>query len=180
MGYFYCSSRDASGQDLDVALRMLLMQLSPPTKIPKPLSNLFKVCTNVYPPRTPTLNELGDCLRDVVALHAEDTDVSLCWDGIDELPLETRPHLYSIIKNLVGLQQPRVHLLVTSQDHADIRGVLSGSACFSYMPILDTLVRRDVEVYIENVIRSDHRLSSLSSQMRQEILDKIVVQSDGM
>ena len=76
-GYCYCSSRDTSGQDLDVLLRLLLVQLSPPSQISEPLQSLFNLCNDVYPPKTPTFSELKDCLRKVVKLYAEETDVYL-------------------------------------------------------------------------------------------------------
>jgi ankyrin repeat domain-containing protein 50 len=179
-GYFYCSSRDTSGQDLEVLLRLLLVQLSPPSQISEPLQSLFNLCNDVYPPKTPTFSELKDCLRNVVKLYAEKTDVYLLIDALDEIPLESRDDVFDILDAIADQQLSHLHLLVTSRDHADIRQALTKPLDWSEVIVEEHLVQADIGRYVSNTIEGDRRLRSLNSNMKQEILQRVAVEGGGM
>ena len=179
-GYFYCSSRDTSGQDLEVLLRLLLVQLSPPSQISEPLQSLFNLCNDVYPPKTPTFSELKDCLKKVVKLYAAEIDVYLLIDALDEIPLESRDDVFDILDAVAEQQPLYLHLLVTSRDHADIRQALTKPLDWCQVVVEEQVVQADIKRYVSNTIEDDRRLRSLTSNMKQEILQRVAVEGGGM
>ena len=52
--YFYCTSRDPSGQDITILLRLLLVQLCRPSTVPAAIQELYYTCNEIYPPKVPT------------------------------------------------------------------------------------------------------------------------------
>ncbi len=179
-GYCYCSSRDASGQDLHVLLRLLLVQLSPPSQISEPLQSLFNLCNDVYPPKTPTFSELKECLREVVNMYAKKTDVYILIDALDEIPLESRDEVFDILDAIAGQQLPYLHLLVTSRDHADIRQALTKPLDWSEVVVEEHLVQADIYQYVSNTIEGHRRLRSLAADIKQEIIQRVAIKGGSM
>lgn len=157
-----------------------MVQLSPPSQISEPLQSLFNLCNDVYPPKTPTFSELKDCLRNVVKLYAEKTDVYLLIDALDEIPLESRDDVFDILDAIADQQLSHLHLLVTSRDHADIRQALTKPLDWSEVVVEEHLVQADIGRYVSNTIEGDRRLRSLNSNMKQEILQRVAVEGGGM
>jgi hypothetical protein len=103
--YFYCTSRDPSGQDVAVLLRLLLLQLCYPPTVSEPLQGLYDVCNEVYPPKKATIKELSRTLQAMLE-NSGYTDLSeppswttgesdkrgvyVLIDGLDEIPWNER------------------------------------------------------------------------------------------
>ena len=179
-GYFYCSSRDASGQDLEVLLRLLIVQLCPPSQVPEPLNSLFQICKDVYPPKIPTFSELKACLRDVVRAHAQETNVYLLIDALDEIPWERRDAAFDILEAIADQDSSNIHLLVTSRDRAYIRDALAEPLDWKEITVEEHLVQADIRRYVSNAIGADRTLRSLSASLQQDILKRVSDEGRGM
>ena len=179
-GYFYCSSRDTSGQDLEVLLRLLIVQLCPPSQAPEPLSSLYQTCKDVYPPKVPTFSELKACLRNVVRVHAQETNVYLLIDALDEIPWERKDDVLDILEAIAYQDPFRVHLLVTSRDRAYIRDALAEPLDWKEITVEKHLVQADIRRYVSNAIEADRTLRSLSASLQQEILKRVGDEARGM
>ena len=179
-GYFYCSSRDASGRDLEVLLRLLIVQLCPPSQVPEPLNSLYQGCKDVYPPKVPTFEDLKACLQNVVRVHAQETNVYLLIDALDEIPWERRNDLFDILEAIASQDLFRIHLLVTSRNRAYIRDALAKPLDWKEIAVEEHLVQADIGRYVLNAIKADRTLRSLSASLQEEILRKVGDEARGM
>ena len=171
-GYLYCSSRDASVQDMEVLLRLLIVQLCPPSQIPEPLKSLYQICKDVYPPKVPTFSELKACLQNVVRVHAQKTKVYLLVDALDEIPWERRDDMFDILEAIADQDLFGIHLLVTSRDRAYIRDALTEPLDWKEFAVEEHLVQADIRRYITHAIKADRTLRSLSASLQEEILKR--------
>lgn len=179
-GYFYCSSRDTSGQDLEVLLRLLIVQLCPPSHVPEPLNSFYQNCKDVYPPKVPTFSELTACLRNVVRVHAQEKNVYLLIDALDELPWERRDDMFNILEAITDQGLSSIHLLVTSRDRAYIRDALTEPLVWKEITVEEHFVQADIRRYVSNAMEADRNLRSLSASLKQEILERVGDEGRGM
>ena len=179
-GYFYCSSRDASGQDLEVLLRLLIVQLCPPCQVPEPLNSLYQICKDVYPPKVPTFSELKACLQNVVRVHAQKTNVYLMIDALDEVPWERRDDMFDILEAIADQDLFGIHLLVTSRDRAYIRDALTEPLDWKEITVEEHLVQADIRRFVTHAIEADRTLRSLSASLQEAILKRVGDDARGM
>lgn len=179
-GYFYCSSRDTSGQDLEVLLRLLIVQLCPPSHVPEPLSSFYQNCKDVYPPKVPSFSELKSCLRNLVRVHAQEKNVYLLIDALDEIPWERRDDVFDILEAIADQGLSSIHLLVTSRDRAYIRDALTEPLLWKEITVEEHFVQADIRRYVSNATEADRTLRSLSASLKQEILERVGDEGRGM
>src|SRR5438552_551615 len=159
--YFYCTSRDPSGQDLIVLLRLLLAQLCHPSAIPAPLKKLYDASNEVYPPKFPTIRELVSTLQSVLKAINETSEASLgrkpaitsddvalvylLVDGLDEIPWEHRQGFFDLLQACAEANSARVHLLVSSRYQVDIRSALRKPIFWTSISFEEQLITEDIE-----------------------------------
>ena len=179
MTYFYCDSRTSSSQDLEVLLRLLLCQLSPPSQVSKAVQSLFDLCNDVFPPRLPTYSELKDCLEKVVRACAARRDVYILIDGLDEVESEDSRDVYDVLRTVTCQLHPRLHLLVSSRRRVVTWQCSKNASTWSEVLIGERLVEDDVRRHVSSAIESDCRLGSLRVDVKRKISQRLVLGSRG-
>jgi len=127
MAFFYCDFRDTSKQKRRDLLPSLVIQLSarsdPCCDV---LSRLYLAHDNGA--QKPSEDILMKCLKEMVTLPGH-PPVYLIIDALDECPdssgLPTqREQVLDLLKDLVKLSLPNLHLCVTSRPEFDIRNAI--------------------------------------------------------
>ena len=155
--YYYFDFRDSKKQDCYGLLSSLILQHSVNSE---PCSNILsKLYSNIGPVLKPTLIELKTCIKDMLRLAGQ-APIYIVVDGVDECPNSSatssaRLEVLELIKELIGLRLPNVHLCVASRPEIDIRMVLG-----SLEPLrisLDEEIghKADIIAFIEYMVHSN-------------------------
>ena len=126
IAYYYFDFRDSKKQDCEGLLSSLVLQLS--VQSDSCSKNLSKLYSDVGPVLTPTVNALKICIKDMLSQPRQGR-IYIVVDGLDECPnppgmRSPRGKVLELIKELVELQLPNVHLCVASRPEIDIQKVL--------------------------------------------------------
>jgi hypothetical protein len=126
MAYYYLDFRDSKKQDCYGLLSSLILQLSLESD---PCCNILsKLYSDNNHTRKPTLIALKKCMKDMLSQPGQGP-IYIIVDGVDECPNSSgtpsaRREVLDLIKELVGLKRPNVHVCVASQPEIDIQMVL--------------------------------------------------------
>ena len=185
MAYFYFDFRDANKQGLRDLITSLLNQLAV-TSGPRCdiLSNLYSVHDEGK--NQPSDGTLTEYLKKMLTLpHQRPT--YLIIDALDESPNTSgisspREMILQLVKELVDLSLPNLHICVTSRPEIDIRNVLEPLTSRRVSLHDQSGQRQDIEDYVRSVVYSD----SQQIMRRWRIEDKELVirtlseRADGM
>ena len=185
MAYFYFDFRDTDKQSLHNALPSLLTQLSTRSDcFCEILTRLFK--SHDDGARKPNTKAMIECLKEMLALPGQGP-IYIILDALDECPNTfgippARRQVLDLLKDLVALRLPDLHICVTSRPEIDIRTALEPLA-FHPVSIHDQSgQKKDIEDYIRSVVYSD----SDTAMGRWRDQDKVLVirtlkeRADGM
>ncbi len=185
MAYFYFDFRDINKQARRNLLSSLLIQLSdrsnPRCDI---LSRLYAAHDNGA--RHPNDSVLMQCLTEMLTLPNHGPTYVIL-DALDECPSTSgipsaRKQVLDVVKDLVGLRLPSLHICVTSRPEVDIEAALA-SLTFRQVSLHDERGQNaDIANYIRSVVYSD----SDTAMGRWRVADKDLVietlseRADGM
>jgi len=185
MAYFYFDFRDADKQNLRDLVPSFLTQLStrsaPRCDI---LSNLYLDHNNGK--SQPSDDVLTRCLKEMLALP-DQRPVYLVIDALDESPdshgiPSPRERLLQLIKELVELRFPNLHVCVTSRPEIDIREILEPLTSRRVCLHDQTGQKEDIVDYIRSVVYSDSE--SIMKRWRTEdkelVIEKLSIRANGM
>jgi hypothetical protein len=116
-----------------------------------------------------------ECLKKILGLPGQGT-IYLIIDGLDEISNGSgfptpREQILVIIKKLVDLQLPHVHICITSRAEMDIRDVLEPLATHS-VPLHEQAGQKlDIFNYIKAVVHSDRKMLQWRSEDK-ELVDR--------
>ena len=185
MAYFYFDFRDANKQGLRDLVSSLLTQLSNPSD-PR-----FKILSDLYldhdeGKKPPSDSILAECLKQMLTLPAQPRTY-LIIDAFDESPItyempSPRERVLLLLKELVELHHPNLHICVTSRPEIDIRDVIE--------PLTSRLVslhdqtgqKQDIVDYVKSVVYSP--MESIMRRWRAEDKEHVIKvlseRADGM
>ena len=156
MACFYFDFRDANKQRLQDLLRSLLMQLSaaPECDI---LSDLYSAHDNGR--NQPSDSDLAECLKDMLTLPNRHPTY-LIIDALDESPNmpgipSPREKVLQLVKELVELCIPNLHICVTSRPEIDVRKALEPLTCPQVSLHDEIGQKKDIADYVRSVVYSD-------------------------
>jgi NACHT domain len=156
MACFYFDFRDANKQRLQDLLRSLLMQLSaaPECDI---LSDLYSAHDNGR--NQPSDSDLAECLKDMLTLPNRHPTY-LIIDALDESPNmpgipSPREKVLQLVKELVELCIPNLHICVTSRPEIDVRKALEPLTCPQVSLHDEVGQKKDIADYVRSVVYSD-------------------------
>jgi hypothetical protein len=194
--FFYCTSRDPSGHDITVLLRLLLIQLCRPPTVSEPLQSLYDLCNEVYPPKIPTTRELANTFQKIlenpVPTDKHDSpssttdepekqrNIYILVDGLDEVPWVDREEFFQLLSMVTALDLHHVHLLVTSRNQPDIQEAMTEPVLWGQITIEQGMVQPDIRRYVSYTIESNRRLSRLPETVKNAIKARVVNQGKGM
>ena len=156
IAYYYFDFRDSKKQDCYGLLSSLILQLSvqsdPCSKI------LSKLYSDNGPVLTPTLIALNTCIKDMLSLPGQGP-IYIIVDGVDECPNSSRTRfarrkVLELIKEVVDLQLPNVHLCVASRPEIDIQKVFEPLKSLQISLHDETGQEADIKAYIKSRINS--------------------------
>ena len=185
MAYFYFDFRDANKQGLRDLLSSLLTQLStcsgPRCDI---LSKLYSA--HDEGDKQPSDNILAKCLKEMLTLPGQPSTY-LIIDAVDEssntagMP-SPRETVLQLLKELVELSLPNLHICVTSRPEIDIRNVLE--------PLISRRVslhdqsgqKTDIAEFVRSVVYSDSEqiMRRWKTEDKELVIVTLSERADGM
>ena len=185
MAYFYFDFRDISKQHWRDLVPSLLIQLSarsgPRCDI---LSHFYS--DHDSGARQPTDDTLTRCLKEMLTFPDE-RPVYLIMDALDEcsnisgIP-SPRDQVLQLLKELVNLHVPHLHICVTSRPEVDIRDVLFPLSSHRVSLHDQSGQKKDIEDYVKSVVYSDSE--PIMRRWRKEdkdlVIETLSEQADGM
>ena len=183
MAYYYFDFREDRKQDCYGFLSSLILQLSAQSdSCYDILSQLYS--DNARGTRKPNISALERCLTDMLSLPGQ-APTYIIVDGLDECPNSSgtpsaREEVLELIKELVGLKLPNVHLCVASRPEADIRMVLEPLTSLKISLHEEIGQKEDIIEYIKSIVRSDRRMRRWKEEDKQLVIDTLSERADGM
>ena len=185
MVYFYFDFRNANKQGLRDLLSSLLTQLSacsgPRCDI---LSDLYLV--HDKGDKQPSDSTLTKCLKDMLTLP-DQHPTYLIIDALDETsntfgipsPRET---VLQLLKELVNLSLPNLHICVTSRPEIDIRNVLEPLTSLRVSLHDQSGQKKDIADYVRSVVYSDSEqiMRRWKMEDKELVIKTLSERADGM
>ena len=183
MAYFYCDFRDTSKQSRRDLLPSLVIQLSARSDhYCDILSNLhLKLDSGA---KKPSEDDLTKCLKSMVALP-DQPPVYIIIDALDECPdssgLPTpREQVLDVLKDLVELSLPNLHLCVTSRPEIDIRNALEHLTSRRVSLHDQTGQKKDIISYVTSIVHSDSKMRRWRDEDKRLVIETLSERADGM
>jgi len=181
IAYYYFDFRDSKKQDCYGLLSSLISQLSVQSDS---CSNILsKLYSDNGPVLTPTLIALKTCIKDMLSQPGQGP-IFIIVDGLDECPNSSgmpsaRGEVLELIKELIGLQHPNVHLCVASRLESDIRKVLESLNSLQISLHDETGQEADIIAYIKSLVNSNHALD-WTEEDKNMVIDTLLQKANGM
>jgi len=185
MSYFYFDFRDANKQNLEDLVRSLLTQLSarsdPRCDI---LSRLYE--SHDRGTKQPSDELLTRSLKQMLSI-TDQGQIYIIVDALDESPDSSgipspRERVLQLLKELVELRLPNLHICVTSRPEVDIRDILDSLTSFPVSLHDQSGQKKDIVDYVRSVVYSDSE--PIMKRWRKEDKDLVIKtlseRADGM
>ena len=185
MAYFYFDFKDLRKQTCHDLLRSLVSQLSTDSS---PCCDILHRVYEAHKNGTqqPSDDTLKECLKQMLTLLARGSTF-IVLDALDECPdsftfPSPRDEVLQLVKELVDLHLPRLHICATSRPEVDIRAVLEPLAFRSVSLHDESGQKADIADYVRNVVNSSP--SSAMRRWRAEdkglVIETLTERADGM
>jgi hypothetical protein len=185
MAYFYFDFRNAKKQSLPDLLPSLLTQLSarssPRCDI---LSELYSIHNNGT--KQPSDIVLTKCLEDMLSLP-DQRPVYLIMDALDESPITSgiptaRERVLQLLKELVDLGLPNLHICVTSRPEIDIRNAIEPLTSLRVSLHDQTGQKEDIADYVRSIVysNSDTNMKRWKKEDKEIVVKTLAERADGM
>ena len=185
MAYFYFDFRDISKQHWRGLVPSLLTQLSarsgPRCDI---LSRYYSDHDDGA--QQPSDDTLIQCLKEMLTVP-DQLPIYLIMDALDEcsdisgIP-SPRDQVLQLVKKLVDLDLPRLHICVTSRPEVDIRDVLERLTSSRVSLHDQSGQKKDIEDYVRSVVYSDSEpvMRRWRKEDKELVIEVLSEQADGM
>jgi hypothetical protein len=185
MAYFYFDFRDAKKQGFRDLLTSLLIQISassgPCCEI---LSDLYS--THDKGKKQPSDSSLAGNLKKMVSL-TDQPPIYLIIDALDESPNSSgipspREMVLQLVKELVDLSLPNLHICVTSRPEFDIQNVLEPLTSRRVSLHDQSGQKQDIEDYVRSVVYSDSEqiMKRWRTEDKELVINTLSERADGM
>ena len=185
MAYFYFDFRDDNKKGLHDLVSSLLNQLSacsdPRCDI---LSDLYLAHDNGN--KRPNDISLVECLKQILTLP-DQLPTYLIIDALDESPnasgiLSSREMVLQLLKELVDLSLPDLHLCVTSRPEIDIRNYLEPLTSRRVSLHDQSGQKEDIADYVRSVVYSDSQqiMRRWKTEDKELVIHTLSERADGM
>lgn len=183
MAYFYCDSRDKDKQSYRSLLLSILFQLYGQSQpFFKALSTLF--LEHEGGTEIPSDATVVQCLKEVLSRPAQGP-VYLIVDALDEFLNNSgmpspREQVLKLIKDLVDMSSPNLHICVTSLPEIDIKTTLEPLTSFRISLHEQSEQTGDIVNYVNSVVLSDANMRTWSVEGKRLVIDTLSEGADGM
>ena len=185
ISYFYFDFRDANKQNLEDLVRSLLTQLAacsdPRCDI---LSRLYE--SHNKGTRQPSDYLLTRCLEQMLSIP-DQPQIYVIIDALDECPNSSgipspRERVLQLLKELVELNLPNLHICVTSRPEIDIRDVLNPLTSCPVSLHDQSGQKKDIVDYVKSVVYSDSEpiMKRWRTEDKDLVVNTLAERADGM
>ena len=185
MAYFYFDFRNANKQTLHDLVPSLLTQLSARSSLRCDiLSRLYSDHDDGK--QQPSDSALTKCLKDVLVLSNR-SPIYVIIDALDESPNTSgipsaRESVLQLLKELVYLRLPNLHICVTSRPESDIEYVIS-SLTFLRLSLHDQPGQKnDITEYVKSIVNSNSEpiIRRWKKEDKDLVVEVLSERADGM
>jgi hypothetical protein len=183
MAYFYCDFRDDDKQNCRNILLSILSQLCAQSSL------CCDIIASIYSEhdngtRKPSDETLTKCLTEALSLPTQG-HVYLIVDALDECPTNSgmpapREEVLDLVKDLVGLHLPNLHICVTSRPEIDIQTTLEPLTSLRVSLHNQTGQKKDIAEYVNSVVSSDPKMRRWREEDRNLVVETLTERADGM
>jgi len=183
LAYYYFDFRDVKKQNRYGLLSSLLSQLS------AQLDSYHDILAKLYSNnadgmRKPTSSALTECMKEMLSLPGQG-QIYIVVDALDECPdvlgnPSTREEVLDLVKELVELRLPNVHICVASRPEIDIRAVLEPLTSLQVSVHDEKGQKEDIIKYIKSVVHSNRRMRNWRKVDQELAIDILSEKADGM
>ena len=185
MAYFYFDFRNANKQSLRDLLPSLLTQLSTHS------SPHYDILSKLYSDHDngknqPRDNALTKCLEDMLSLP-DQCPIYIIMDALDESPITSgipsaREKVLQLLKELVDLSLPNLHICVTSRPEIDIRNAIEPLTSLRVSLHDQTGQREDIADYVRSIVYSntDTNMKRWEKEHKEIVVKMLAERADGM
>jgi hypothetical protein len=183
MAYFYFDFKDTDKQNRRNLILSLLSQLSARSDLCCDM--LYRVyLTHNNGAQKPTDDVLIQNLKEALTF-SNHSPIYIIMDAIDECPNtfglpSPRELVLDLVKELVGLSLPNLHLCVTSRPEIDIRTALESLTSRQVSLHDQTGQKKDIVEYVRSVVRSDARMGKWRDEDQNMVIETLSDRADGM
>ena len=185
MAYFYLDFRDEDKKHRRNLLPSLLIQLSARSE---PCLNILSRLYSIYTAgkEQPSEHAMIQCLKDMLtAPSPTQLPTYIILDALDESPSTSgmptpREQVLGLVKDLVDLRLPNLHICATSRVEIDIRTALEPLASGRISLHDQPGQKEDIAEYISAVVQTDTKMQSWREDDRKLVIETISEKADGM
>jgi hypothetical protein len=186
--YFFFDFKDIAKQDNRGLLSSLLIQLSDQS------DPCFEKLSGLYSKhqdgsRQPSETALLQCLKDMLTVSRY-TPIYLVIDAVDECPNMSnvlgaplsRQEVLDVVKELVELGLPNLHVCITSRPEVDIQNAMKQLTCLKMSLHNQDGQKEDIARYVRSVVYSDkyHVMKMWSEELKERVIETLTGNADGM
>jgi hypothetical protein len=183
MAYFYFDFRDADKQNRRDLLPSLITQLS------RQSDRCFDTLFHLYlahndGAQKPSEGALMQCLKEMLTLP-DQHPVYIIIDALDEcsntsgMP-SSREQVLDLLRELVELSLPNLHLCVTSRPEIDIRHALEPLTSRRVSLHEQSGQKEDIINYVTSVLQSDPKMRRWRVEDKNLVIEILSERADGM
>ncbi|KAH9073528.1 hypothetical protein EDB83DRAFT_80797 [Lactarius deliciosus] len=185
MAYFYFDFRDLHKQHRRNLLPSLLIQLSAQSR---PCCDIFSHLYSAHDngEQKPSDAVMIQCLKDMLTIP-NPRPVYIILDALDECPNwpgipSPREQVLALVKELVDLHLPHLHICVTSRPEYDIRATLTPWAHYRVSLHDESGQKKDIVDYVNSVVYSDSEtmMKKWREDDRKMVVETLSEKADGM
>jgi hypothetical protein len=183
MAYFYCDFRDEDKQSHRNIILSILSQLFAQS------NPCFDALSRYYSEhdkgaQKPSDATLLNCLKETLSDRSQGP-FYLIVDALDECPNNSgmpspREQVLDLVKDVVQLCLPNVHVCVTSRPEIDITDVLEPLTSLRVSLHDQTGQRNDIVEYVSSVVYSDMKIRRWREEDKRLIVERLSERADGM
>ena len=183
IAYFYCDFRDDDKQSRRNLLHYLLAQLSARSDSRCDiLSDLYNIHDRGL--QKPCDDDMTECLKKMLIVPSHGPTY-IILDALDECPNTSgipspRKQVLDLMKELVGLRLPNLHICVTSRPEVDIRDVLQSLALHQVSLHNEDGQKQAIIDFITYVVNSDENMRRWRKDDRDLVIKTLSEKADGM
>jgi hypothetical protein len=182
VAYFYFDFKDTGKQDLHALASSLLVQLSNQSN--RCFDVLFGLYQAHHACEKPSDDSLVECLKKMLTISGQ-VPIYIILDALDECPNDSgapsaREQVLALVKDLLELRLPNLHLCITSCQESDIRTALEPLATQKLSLDDGNGHKQDIIDYVTFVVRSDQRMQRWGDEDRDAAIEKLTEKADGM
>jgi hypothetical protein len=185
VAYYYFDFRDVEKKHRHGLLSSLLFQLYSRSK------PCFNIISRLYSSHNdgkeqPSERALVQCLKDMLMeLSLSQLPTYLILDAVDECPNISgipapREQVLELVKALVDLRLPNLHVCVTSRPEIDIRTALEPLAPGQLSLHDQPGQKRDIDNYVSAIVQSDTKMRRWREDDRKLVIETLSDKADGM